>query len=231
MRIGIVGTGNMGRSLGLVWATLGHEVKFGTRSAEKAVALSALARPLGTQARVSTGSDDEAAEFGEVVYFNPRDVSPSDVLKRPSSLDGKIVIDSHNGSVPPDLDFPPIQLSHAERLQQLLPRAKVVKAFNTMAQEVLELCPEEIRPHRVSVFIASDFEEGRRVAGELAAEMGMVPLDYGPLRRSRHLEMLGDVIRTVMISRRELLATLSVQVLPPSKFPEHLGRREPTKLK
>jgi hypothetical protein len=69
------------------------------------------------------------------------------------------------------------------------------------------------------------------MAGGLAAEMGMVPIDYGPLRRSRHLEMLGDVIRTVIIGRREPLATLSVHVLPPSNLPEHLGGREPTKLK
>lgn len=232
MNIGIIGTGNMGRTLGLLWAELGHQVLFGARTPDSARAALAIGDRLGAtaRARMSAGTNDEAAAFGELVYYSPRDVAPADVLSSASLLDGKIVVDSTNGPVPPGFDFAPIARSRSELLQDELPRARVVKAWNTMAQEVFELCPDRIRAAGVSVYVASDFDDARAAVMELTHTMGFEPVDCGPLRSARMLEGLGDFIRTVIINRREVYATISVHVLERPARPPRFGERTPTRL-
>ena len=232
MNIGIIGTGNMGRTLGLLWAELGHQVLFGARTPDSARAALAIGERLGatTRARMSAGTNDEAAAFGQLVYYSPRDVAPAAVLSSPSLLDGKVVVDSTNGPVPPGFDFAPIARSRSELLQVQLPRAKVVKAWNTMAQEVFELCPDLIRAARVSVYVASDFDDARAAVMELARTMGFEPVDCGPLPSARMLEGLGDFIRTVIINRREVYATISVHVLEHPARPPRFGERTPSRL-
>jgi predicted dinucleotide-binding enzyme len=94
MRIGIVGTGNMGQALGLRWARAGHEVLFGSRDLKKAKAIAADGS-VSTQA----GDFDAAAVFGEVVLYTVRDYFPSQLLKEPQALSGKIVIDCNNSAI------------------------------------------------------------------------------------------------------------------------------------
>jgi predicted dinucleotide-binding enzyme len=229
MKIGIIGTGNMGRVLGGLWAEMGHNVFFGSRNPVNAEAARKLCDTNGVGHRAQAGSNDEAAVFGELIYFNPRDVAASDVLVDVSVLDGKVIIDSHNGPLPEPYLSPPVNRSRSELLQAELPRSKVVKAFNTMAQEVFELCPEQIRPERVSVFIASDFQDAKTQVMSLVHEMGMVPVDCGPLRGARQLESLGDFIRSVIGSTRDVMSTISVHSLPEPTL-RRLGGRSPTRL-
>lgn len=118
MKIGIVGTGNMGRVLGVLWAELGHEVLFGARDLAKAQAATAL-----SPARARCGTNDEAAAFGELVYINPRDVAVRDLLTRPEVLDGKVVIDSHNGPMPRPFELVAPSRSRSELLQDEIPAA------------------------------------------------------------------------------------------------------------
>ena len=94
MKIGIIGTGNMGRALGLGWARAGHEVFFGSRDAAKAEAVAA-------QGSGSTraGGFDDAAAFGDVILYTIRDHFPSSALKEPRALSGKIVIDCNNSAI------------------------------------------------------------------------------------------------------------------------------------
>lgn len=222
----------MGRTLGLLWAELGHRVKFGARSLDDAQAALVIGERLGAAAheRMSAASNDEAAAFGELVYYSPRDVEPAAVLSTTSLLDGKIVVESANGPVPPGFDFAPIAISRSEVLQSQLPGSRVVKAWNTMAREVFELSPDRIRPARVSVYVASDFADARTVVMELARTMGFEPVDCGPLRSARLLEGLADFIRTVIITRREPYATISVHVLDRPPSPPRFGESTPTRL-
>jgi 8-hydroxy-5-deazaflavin:NADPH oxidoreductase len=219
MKIGIIGTGNMGRSLGLLWAAQGHEVIFGARDASKAKSAATLS-PHGATA----GTNDEAAAFGELVFYNIRDVAPADVLSDPSVLDGKIVIESNNSPVPADLNFPPTAMSRSEQLQAQIPQARVVKAFNTIPVEVFEYCPHDIREHRVSVYIAGDDPAARDTVSSLVSEIGFEPLDCGALRLARLLEPVADFFRAVLIPK-QMFAALSVHELPiPDQF--RLGGRE-----
>lgn len=91
MKIGIVGTGRMGRTLGVRWARGGHDVLFGSSDRRKAEGAAADG---GRSARA--GDLDAAAAFGDVVLYTVRGVFPSRLLRQPEALDGKILIDCNN---------------------------------------------------------------------------------------------------------------------------------------
>lgn len=224
MKIGIIGSGNMGRSLGLLWAER-HQVFFGSRDPAKGEAVAATAGP-----NAQGGSTDQAAAFGEVLLWTARGILPSQLLSDPAVLTGKVIIDCNNWEIPADFAYPPIVESLAEQLAQDAPQAFVVKAFNTMAQEVFELSPSPLQDHRVSVFVAGDAAPAKATVMNLAAELGFVPVDAGGLRNARLLEGLGDLIRYLIIGQKlGSYATLSLQVLPAAET-ERLGGRQASTL-
>lgn len=225
MRIGIIGTGNMGRSLGVAWALGGHTVFFGARDPAKGVQAAGLA---GENAQ--SGTNDEAAEFGEVVLWNPRVTDPLAVLTTPAPLDGKIVIDMHNGVVPSNLQFPPIMEAFATRLAVALPPTRVVKACNTFAQELLEQDAQIIREAGIAAFLAGDDAGAKAVVAELVRELGLDPVDCGPLSSAQMLETMGDLIRLLMISQgRSAFTSFAIRQTPPL-LGTRLGGRQPTRL-
>jgi predicted dinucleotide-binding enzyme len=221
VRIGVIGTGNMGRALGLGWARAGHEVLFGSRDIGKAQAVAA-----GGSRSAQVGDYDTAADFGEVVLYTVRGVSPSTVLRQPQFLSGKVVIDCNNSDIV-GLDVPhPEPGRHglrfitatpslAERLAADVAGARVVKAFNTISATVIALGFERLRPHRVSVFLCSDDAQAKAVVGTLAEQLGFIVVDSGPLERARLVENVADFIR-FQILEMELgpFATISVNLLP-----------------
>jgi predicted dinucleotide-binding enzyme len=208
MKIGIIGTGNMGRAL------------FGSRDLAKAEAAAASA-PGSAQA----GDFDAAAAFGDVLLYTVRDVLPSSLLREPQALDGKIVIDCNNSNVlgfdVPDpqgrrgLHFVPTVPSLAEQLAADIPRAQVVKAFNTVPSPVLDLSREQLRPHRVPVFLCADDVRAKWVVNGLVEDAGFVGVDSGDLEYARLVEGVADFLRFQILGLgRGLRATVSVNVLP-----------------
>ena len=217
MRIGIVGTGHMGRTLGVRWAEAGHQVLFGSRDPSKATSVAARA---GGGAR--TGDSDAAAEFGEVVLYTVRDVLPSGLLRNSRSLTGKVVIDCNNRDLGDDrhpelfrFDDPPLRPSLAETLARDIPGAAVVKAFNTLPSPVLALPRATLLPHRVSDFLCSDDAAAKHTVQRLAEDLGLVGVDSGGLDRAWLVEAAADFLR-LQIGPMGLggYATLSVHVLP-----------------
>jgi predicted dinucleotide-binding enzyme len=226
MDIGIIGTGNMGRVVGLALAERGHRVFFGARDGgdgARAAAMSA-----GTAAH---GSNDEAAAFGEVLLWTIRGVAPAEVIADLSRVRGKVVVDVNNTAVPPDgaMGPPRGERSQAERLAAALPGARVVKAFNTMAQEVFALEPEVLAAQRVSGFIAGDDAAAKEVVGRLVADLGFEVRDAGALLEARRLEGLADFVRHMMGRGLGVYATLSVHVVPEATS-ARFGGRQPTRL-
>ena len=146
MKIGIVGSGNVGRSLGVLWAEHGHEVFFGSRNVERAQSAAGYTRS------AAFGSNAEAAGFGEVVLWTLRSVPAAEALGDAGLLDGKIVIDPNNAPLREDLRLGPREdvASLAERLALDVPQARIVKAFNTLPIEVLELSPTPLRDYAVA---------------------------------------------------------------------------------
>jgi predicted dinucleotide-binding enzyme len=220
VKIGVIGTGNMGRSLGLGWARGGHEVLFGSRDIAKAEAISR-----SGSAAARGGDFDAAAEFGEVVLYTVRDVLPTKLLQRPQALDGKVLIDCRNSPIlgyeTPDPDGRPGIHFHtpipslAERLAEDAPGARVVKAFNTIASRILDLGRETLAPHRVSVFLCADDDAAKAAVSRLAEELGFVGIDSGTLERARLVETVADFVRFQGIGMNlGALVTLSLRVLP-----------------
>lgn len=226
MKIGILGSGNMGRSLGILWAEQGHQVFFGARTTEKGKAVAELAGH-STQG----GTNDEAAAFGDVLLYTIRGVNPVEVISSIEIVNGKILIDCNNFEIPEGFTYQPIEQSLAEKLAVEVPNAHVVKAFNTFAQEVFELAPTPLKDYKVSAFVASDNENARKTVMQLALEIGFTPVDCGGLRNSRLIEGLGDFIRFLIIGQKlGPYATISVDVLPPAQS-ERLGGRQSSNLR
>lgn len=225
MKIGIIGSGNMGRSLGTLWAEQGHQVYFGARTKEKGEAVAEIAGN-STQG----GTNNEAADFGEVLLYTIRGVNPGEVLTDVEVLSAKILIDCNNFEIPEGFAYEPIQQSLAEKLASEVPKVRVVKAFNTMAQEVFELAPTPLKDYDVSCFIAGDDEEARNIVMRLAQDIGFNPVDCGGLRNARLLEGLGDFIRFMIIGQKlGSYATVSVNVLPAAQQ-QRLGGRQVSEL-
>ena len=220
MKIGIIGTGNMGRALGHGWTLAGHDVLFGSRDLAKAKSAAAFV-PGSAQA----GDFDDAATFGEVVLYTVRDVLPSALLRAPESLAGKTLIDCNNSAIlgldiPDQFDRPGVHFSVsvpslAERIAADVPGARVVKAFNTLSANVIELGPEWLAPHRVSVFLCSDHSRSKSIVKELAEQLGFVGMDSGDLERAQLIESVADFIRyQILAMDLGVFATISVNLLP-----------------
>ncbi|MEM9013425.1 MAG: NAD(P)-binding domain-containing protein [Pseudomonadota bacterium] len=196
MKIGVIGSGNMGRALGVAAARAGYDVFFGARRAEQA---EAAARQAGGGAEA--GSTDDAVAFGEMLIWTMREPDPAKVLANPAALVGKIVVDLNNRDYANDVQNGVwFDAAIAERLQAAAPEARVVKAFNTIAMETFDTAPKALREAGAQVFLAGGDAEAKRLVEAFARDLGFrsVGLGDGPAAL-RAAEALGDVIRLLMI--------------------------------
>lgn len=220
MRIGIFGSGNMGRVLGGVWADLGHEVFYGSRDPARAKQLaSEIGR--GTQG----GSNDEAARACETLLLTARNL-PSTFLSSVAPLSGKVLIDVNNREIPPNFRFPPVSdRSFAQQVQEDVPDAMVVKAFNTIAQELWDHPPEMLAKYHVACFLAGDSDRGKAITTALVRQTGLTPIDCGGLHHAGMIESAADLVRLLIMERgMGPWTTLAVTTLPKTE-PRYGGRR------
>ena len=191
MRIGILGTGDVGRALGTGFVELGHEVTMGSREAgnEKAREWAASAGP-----RASTGTFADAAAFGELAVLATLWAGTENAIRiaGPQKLAGKVVIDATN-----PLDFsqgvpPRLAVGHTdsggEQVQRWLAGARVVKAFNTVGH------PHMVQPrfpcNPPTMFIAGNDEGAKRTVTDICTAFGWETIDTGGIEESRLLEAL-----------------------------------------
>jgi predicted dinucleotide-binding enzyme len=207
MKISFLGTGNMSRVIAGSLANLGHEVFLGSRSEQKS---SAIARAIGLN--VSGGTNDEAAAFGEVVFHSVRNV-PSTFMSV-SDLDGKVIVDLNNRDFPREYIGAEMLESLAVAVQKDVPNAKVVKALNNQAMEALFPNPQELRKAGIQSFIAGDSAEAKGVVSGLLTQMGLTPVDFGPLANAWLLEVQADILRTYMFATGNFLATPGFIISP-----------------
>lgn len=168
MKITIIGNGNIGSGLAGVLAAAGHEVTVANHGDDRGAAVSGarvviLATPYGAAREIATLAD----------------------------FTGKVVIDVSN---PVTDDFSALQLGHetsaAEEIARLLPGASVVKAFNTIFAQHYGT-GLKIGDKALQAFIASDDEAAKETVMSLATDLGLEPVDAGPLKNARYLEPLG----------------------------------------
>jgi len=180
MEIGILGAGNIGASLGRLWAQKGHAIAFGVRDATKTRELVTL-----TRGRAATLAD--AAATAAVVVLAVPWSAAADAIAAAGDLAGKIVVDCIN-PVLPGLRGLAIgrDTSAAEEIARLAPGARVVKAFNTMGAQTLSFA-EHLGANG---FLCGDDAAAKAVVAGLARDLGLEPIDCGALSAARLLEPL-----------------------------------------
>ncbi|MDQ1059405.1 putative dinucleotide-binding enzyme [Arthrobacter globiformis] len=194
MRIAVLGTGVVGRTLAGKLVESGHDVVLGSRRATNEAAVG-WAAEAGPRAKAATFFD-AAAEAELVINATPGTVS-LEVLAAASTknLAGKVLIDvanplDHSAGFPPSLSISNTD-SLAETIQRAFPTARVVKALNTMRADVM-VAPDRLSGGDHDVFMAGDDAEAKEVVAGLLRVFGWRPehiRDLGPLEAARGLEM------------------------------------------
>ncbi len=193
MKIGILGSGDVGRKLGEGFVGLGHTVMIGTRDPNQEKIVSWV-KNHGD--KVSAGSFSEVAKFGELLVVATPWSGTLEAIRMcdPKDLVDKLVIDVTN-----PLDFstgvsPRLAVGYTdsagEIVQRLLPEAKVVKAFNTVGN------PHMVHPNfpkcgPPTMFICGNDENAKRiVTDDILSKFGWETIDIGGIEGSRLLEPL-----------------------------------------
>jgi 8-hydroxy-5-deazaflavin:NADPH oxidoreductase len=183
MKIGMIGSGNVGSALGTVWANAGHEVMFSSRTLEDDKALAA---KLG--ANVRAGTPQEAAAFGEVLVFSvPYRALPELGKSLAGAIKGKVVIDACNPYPSRDGEIANWAREKGAGLAsaELLPGARIVRAFNAVGAARMGSAHRE--PGRIGMPIAGDDKQAIDVASRLIREIGYEPVLIGGLERGKFL--------------------------------------------
>jgi NADPH-dependent F420 reductase len=182
MKIGIMGSGNVGSALGRRWVEQGHEIMLGARDRQSPKVQAAL-QTIGPAAQV--GSVAEAAAFGEVILLAVPWVAAAEVIEQAGDLSGKILIDATNRVGPTQSNG---LSSEAEDLALRATGARVVKAFNTTGAG--NMANPQYGSHAVDMFICGDDEAAKAVVADLAQTIGFEIVDCGPLANAGLLEAL-----------------------------------------
>lgn len=190
MKIGIFGTGDVGRALGTGFIALGHEVKMGSRDAhnEKAVAWASTS---GINA--STGTFAEAVKFGDVIVLALLWAGTENALKLAGveNFAGKVVIDATNPLVFTPKG-PALVLGHTdsagEQVQRWLPSAHIVKAFNIVGYA--HMFKPDFPGGPPDMFICGNDAGAKRTVTEILNDFGWPAIDVGGIEGSRMLEPL-----------------------------------------
>jgi len=181
MRIAIMGAGNVGGGLGKAFSNVGHEVVFGVRDPDSTKTLAALADiPAATAA-----SPSEAVDGADAIVFAIRPVAIGATVADLPPLEGRIVIDAMNR-----FDGDPTR-STVQDLGERLPGAKLAKAFNTIGFENFPTARDREVP--AAMFVAGDDPDAKRVALQLASEIGFIAEDAGGLANAKALEEMVKV--------------------------------------
>jgi hypothetical protein len=204
-KIGLIGSGNIGRTLAELLVEAGHEVVVSNSRGPES--LEDLVTELGSEARAGTPA--EAAAFGEIVIeaipFGEYRELPTDVLA------GKIVVSASNYYPNRDGDIEFDGLSQTELVAAHLRDARVVKAFNTMHWETLrdDRRPTAPASERLVVFLAGDDPAAKAAVSDLIAEVGFTPIDTGSLAEGGRRQEPGSPIYGAPMRPDEARTTLA----------------------
>jgi predicted dinucleotide-binding enzyme len=202
MKIGIIGSGNAGQTLGSALVGRGHEVKLGTRSPQK---LEEWLQQVN-DARASVGSFQDAAIHGDIVINATAGTGSLEALHAAGSnnLDGKILIDI---SLPLDFSTGTLTLfvantdSLGEQIQRAFPNAKVVKTLNTVASAIM-VDPHGLADGKHDLFVSgNDSDAKKNVIGYLKEWFGWESIfDVGDITSARGTEMILPLGARIMMT-------------------------------
>ena len=182
MKIGIIGTGNIGSAIARAMVRIGQEVTLANRRGP--AALDGLLKELGPKARA--GTVDEAAK-ADIVFVAVNWSKIPEALAGLSNWSGRIVVDANNPIEAPA--FRPFDLggrSSSEVFSEFVPGAKVVKAFNHLQPHLLSGDPRAEGGRRV-LFLAGDDAQAKANVSQLISRLGFAAVDLGSLAQGGRL--------------------------------------------
>ena len=185
LKIGIIGSGRIGGTLGELWLKAGHEVMFSSLDLDYDKALAAR---LGAAAHA--GTPKEAAAFGEVLLVSvPFAALPQLGRDLGDSIRGKVLLDTCNPIPARDGEMANEARASGAGMasSRLLPGARLVRAFNSVGYSRLQ--SEAHRSgERVGIPLASDDAQALATAGRLVQDAGFEPVVVGPLARGKEFD-------------------------------------------
>lgn len=205
MKIGIIGSGNIGATAAQLFVRAGHEVALSnSRGGE---GLAALVSELGEQASATT--IEEAARFGETILiaipFGRYKTLPADAFK------GKVVVDAGNYYPERDGNFAELDrddTTSSELMVSHLKEARLVKAFNTIYFKHLASQGDTSLPleQRRGIFIAGDDSQAKEIVARLIEEIGFAAVDTGFLHEGGRSQQPGTAIYNQDLTAKEAAA-------------------------
>lgn len=205
MRIGVIGSGNIGGTAARLFADAGHEVILcNSRGPES------LRDQEGDGIRA--GTVEEAAEFGDVVLvampYGARETLPADELSDTTVIDAMNYYPGRDGEI---AELEDDSTTSTELLARHLDSSRLVKAFNTLEAGTLEEDGRRSGDHRrLVLFVAGDDELAKRTVMELIDEIGFDPVDTGDLATGGRLQQPGSPIYGAELTNPEAREALGL---------------------
>lgn len=208
MKIGIIGSGNIGANAARLFVRAGHEVALS--NSRGGSGLETLIAELGDRAHAAT--IDGAAQYGDIVLiaipFGQYRTLPAESFK------GKVVIDAGNYYPERDGSFASLdsdETTSSELMASHLKEARLVKAFNTIYFKHLASQGDTSLPleDRRAIFIAGDDSEAKEIVARLLEEIGFAAVDNGFLHEGGRRQQPGTTVYNKDVTAREAAALLS----------------------
>ena len=190
MKVGILGSGDVAKALAAGFLKYGHEVVMGTRKTSK------LGDWAKGQPKARFGSFDDAARFGELIVLAVKGTAAAEALRLvgPEHLADKAVMDVTN----PIADAAPVNgvikffttldESLMERLQKEFPKARFVKAFNSVGNAFM--VDPQFRSGKPTMFICGNDDGARKTVAGIVEQFGWEVSDMGKAEAARAIEPL-----------------------------------------
>ena len=184
-RIGIIGSGNIGGTIGGLWVKKGHSVFFSSRHPDE---LKDMVTKLGSLAQA--GTVEQAVAFGDVLFIAvPYGAIPQIGKDYSAAMKGKVMLDacnavsSRDGAVADEVERNGIGVT----TQKYFPGVRIVRAFNTMSYMVF--AREANRPDpKLAIPIAGDDPQALQIAASLVRDAGFDPVTVGTLADARRFQ-------------------------------------------
>ena len=206
MKIGIIGAGDVGGTLGMRWRQKGHEIMFGVRNRQS----QNVQKLIQLDKNLEFGEIIETVTFGDVIVLAVPWTAIEETIHRAGNLSNKILIDPTN---PLTADLKGLALdnsSAAEKISNLAKSTKVVKAFNIIGAKTLN--NSIFDSQRADIFICGNDSHSKQVVRELAIDIGFDVVDVGPLANARMLEYLA-LIWIELAFRQQLGPNIAFKLL------------------
>ena len=189
MKVGVLGSGDVGQTLARGFASRGHDVTIGSRDPEKVA-------DFAKEAGIAAAAFDETAKFGELLVLATAFSGTKSAidLAGAQNFSGKVVIDTTNPLKFEEGKLPSLAIgfsdSAGESVQRWLPDAKVVKAFNIVGHGYM--VDPDIPGGPPTMFIAGNDAEAKKIVADILTAFGWQNevIDIGAIEESRYLESL-----------------------------------------